>query len=894
MNKIVKRILIVVGAVILLLIVAVGVIFVVIDPNDYRDELSQMAYKATGRQIEFRGDISLKILPSLAFSIKDVNVAQPEGFGEGAMAHVDELDLKMALFPLLKKEVQVDAVGLNGLTLNLIKNAEGHYNFEDQADSAGSSGSADAAAESRAQPPAASEPAASAGDSAEAEQRMHALLQSRIKAVSVRDCILNYTDIPAKENLAVRLNKLELGNVGLNRDITYALDVAAELDKNTRAALTMDGSARYDLGEKLLRLDVKSFAAGAEMPALFTGRQEVKGSLSGLLGGPDGRADLKAVLDSDLINGNVDIALGPEQGTGSLDLNARPVALIKALSPALQKELNLPPELLADNGPLRSLEAKLNFTQSGNAVNVSTAEVRAGGSDLVLSAPSLKILFTDQGVLNGAEGGLALKGTLKPYLPLAGIQPKGDAFSKLDGSLAFKLAGDDLTLSNLKLVVDDSLAALGSGKVAVRLAPAGPLLPLASLRGDFNVSARPRDLLDGLGLKPDLADPKALESFQSSFNLALDNVSLKLTGLKGKLDETEMSGLLELLLPGAAGIPRGASSYVKADLQLGSLNLDRYLPPDTESDAAAPQQGGSPAPATGAGGAAQPPLKGTPLEKAGAEISAGVKNLTVMQAPVRNVTFNATLSNGVLTVSRAALSAFQGQFNLSAKVDLVNAQGPGALKADLSNLNIGEALTVMLDEKRLSGTAGASLNLTFKGVDAANIKRSLNGSGKILIRNGKLHDFQLIPADAPAPLLKHRLSDYAFSDLGGSFTAVNGLLTNNDLSYQDKNLSLSGKGTINLVDDQLNYSAVIKTKETGSIPLLIKGSLSDPKISLDAEALARMALDQGKDALIKDLQDKGKLPQGDTPEERRQEAEKQIQEKLGQEVQRGLGKLFKK
>lgn len=902
MNKILKRILIGLVALILLLIIGVAVLFIVIDPNDYRDELSAMAYKATGRKIELNGDIGLKIIPTLAFTIKDVSVEQDPSFGEGRLAHVDELGLNMALFPLLSKRIEVQAINLKGLTLNVIENAQGRYNFE-----VTTPPSAGQTAQPAPSGPAQSKPAtpessgtadghvATTADAEEARQRMEKLVQGQIDSVEISDCVVNYLNQGIKESAVGRINRLSLGNVGLNRDITCVLDVAAEVGKDTKAGLTLDGQARYELNDRLATFNFKSFAISAEAPQL-QGKQEIKGNLSGSLDGKAGAVKAKLGLDSSFMNGGANVALSKENMQGNVDIKSSPVTLLNALSPDMKKQLNLPPELLDSKGPLRSLDLKLAFNVAGKTLNVSTAEVRLGGSDLVATIPSIKGTMNDAGGLASAEGSLSVKGTLRPILSLAGINPKGNFFSRLDSSMNFKLAGDNLTLSALKLKIDDTLVDLASNQATIRLAPAGPLLPINSAKADLTLAAKPRQLMDALDIKVDTADPKALADFKASMNLAVDNTSLKLTGLKGQLDETSISALVELLLPGAAGIPKGSTSYAKADLQIGTINLDRYLPPESAgSKAGQPEaqpghQGQQSKPGAAKGG----PLKGTPLEKANAQFTAGIKSLTVKKVPVQNITLNCSLVNGVLTVSQASLNTFEGQFNLSAKADLVRTDGAGALKASLKGLNIGNALVTVLDEKRLSGKAEANLDFTFKGIDTDSILATLNGKGDVKIRDGILKDFQLIPADAPQRLLQHRLSDYHFSDLGGTFTVVNGKLINNDLGYKDKNVSLTGKGSITLVNRNVDYTGVLTTKETGSIPLRIQGPLSNLKVTLDEEALAKMAIDKAKEKAVEDLQKKGIIPEGSTPEERRDNIRKDINDKVGKEIERGIQNIFKK
>jgi AsmA protein len=122
----------------------------------------------------------------------------------------------------------------------------------------------------------------------------------------------------------------------------------------------------------------------------------------------------------------------------------------------------------------------------------------------------------------------------------------------------------------------------------------------------------------------------------------------------------------------------------------------------------------------------------------------------------------------------------------------------------------------------------------------------------------------------------------AFSALSASGSIVNGVLTTNDINATTRALGVTGKGTIDLVQSQLDLSinaAVQKVPDDKSaedmndvvgfvVPVRVTGSLTDPKVRPDLEAMARAAVKQKID-------------------EKRQEVEQQLRDKL-QDKLKGL------
>lgn len=117
--------------VVLLVIGSVGLIVATLDPNDYKEQISSKVEELTGRQLALDGDIQWSIFPWLGLNLGQSSLSNADGFGAQPFASLKEIDVQVALMPLLKKQVVARNVVLNGVTLNLQKNAQGKDNWSD-------------------------------------------------------------------------------------------------------------------------------------------------------------------------------------------------------------------------------------------------------------------------------------------------------------------------------------------------------------------------------------------------------------------------------------------------------------------------------------------------------------------------------------------------------------------------------------------------------------------------------------------------------------------------------------------------------------------------------------------------------------------------------------------
>ena len=132
MPKFLKYFLILTLSLLLILIIAIAGLFIFIDPNDYKNEITSKVQDATGRHLTISGDINFSLFPWLGLSLGETTLSNAEGFGNRPFASVNQVDIKVKLFPLLlQQQIEMQKVRLHGLQANLAKDKTGHNNWDD-------------------------------------------------------------------------------------------------------------------------------------------------------------------------------------------------------------------------------------------------------------------------------------------------------------------------------------------------------------------------------------------------------------------------------------------------------------------------------------------------------------------------------------------------------------------------------------------------------------------------------------------------------------------------------------------------------------------------------------------------------------------------------------------
>ena len=100
-----------------------------LDIDRYRATAIEQLEKETGRDVEIE-KLRLHFLPRLHLAVVNFRVKNPPGFPEGDTLAVESINIGLAFWPLLKRQVEITSVGIDNVQVNLLENERGQTNTE--------------------------------------------------------------------------------------------------------------------------------------------------------------------------------------------------------------------------------------------------------------------------------------------------------------------------------------------------------------------------------------------------------------------------------------------------------------------------------------------------------------------------------------------------------------------------------------------------------------------------------------------------------------------------------------------------------------------------------------------------------------------------------------------
>jgi AsmA protein len=125
-----RTIAIIAACVIALPLAGAAIFVATLDGNSYKPQIIDAARDATGRALRLSGDVRLKpaLVPTLV--VDDVGFANIEGGSRAEMARLRQLEVQVALLPLLSRRIEITRLALIEPDILLERLADGRANWE--------------------------------------------------------------------------------------------------------------------------------------------------------------------------------------------------------------------------------------------------------------------------------------------------------------------------------------------------------------------------------------------------------------------------------------------------------------------------------------------------------------------------------------------------------------------------------------------------------------------------------------------------------------------------------------------------------------------------------------------------------------------------------------------
>ena len=261
MSKVVQIVVGLLGLLVVLAVAAVVIIPLVVDPNDYRDDISQAVQQETGRSFEIEGEISLSVFPWLGLEVGRMRLGNPPGFGTEPFIEIGSAAVGARLLPLLSRRLEVSTLRLDGLRVDLVRLPDGSVNWE---------GLGDATENSVSDPK--REPGPGAGEEG-------AFRLAHVGGLRVTDALLRYSDRAADSVIELAVPSLSTGRLEPGRPVPLEAEAKLVLDEGEMELLAKLGASVRADAAAALQVDGLEFELDFSGAALPGGSQSLRFSV---------------------------------------------------------------------------------------------------------------------------------------------------------------------------------------------------------------------------------------------------------------------------------------------------------------------------------------------------------------------------------------------------------------------------------------------------------------------------------------------------------------------------------------------------------------------------------------------------------------------------------------
>jgi AsmA protein len=564
---------IIVGGLLVVFAAAILLIPMFVDAGKFKPLIEKRISEATGRAVSVGEDLRLSLFPRVGIASSDLRLGNPPGFEEKEFVTVKSFDVRVKLFPLLRKDIQVQRFILNEPRIVLVRSKDGTGNWE------------------MPQKPDETRPKEKPTEKGGVELPIKALA---VNDFAIKNGTVIWTD--HKTGLQKEAADVNLRLKDLSLDQPIGIAFSGRLDGKPLSLNGKVGPIGRQIGQGTIYLDIV-------LTALEEFKCKLKGQVENALSAP--RVDLAVDLD-EFSPRKLLAAFGQSFPVATADPKAIDRLALVAKIKADKDGLNV------SDGKLKLDDSVLNLT--AKAADFSKPDV---SFNITLDQINVDRYMPPKGDTNQEQDKKSTKTAVPPAgktAPKTEAKPFNFAAVSVDGRLkAGKVTLNKRDIQDIQLVVQGkngpiklSLSArLKEGPVLVEgtVGPFGPkpgegVVPLdltvnavnelklkasgkvinPTVRPGVDIALKvdefsPRKLLAAFGQPFPLAtsDPNAINRVAFSAKLKAQPTGVSISDGKMTLDDSALNITFR--------VPEFSKPDIFFDISLDQINLDRYLPP---------------------------------------------------------------------------------------------------------------------------------------------------------------------------------------------------------------------------------------------------------------------------------------------------------------------------
>nr|WP_321258123.1 AsmA family protein [uncultured Pseudodesulfovibrio sp.] len=342
-----------------------------------------------------------------------------------------------------------------------------------------------------------------------------------------------------------------------------------------------------------------------------------------------------------------------------------------------------------------------------------------------------------------------------------------------------------------------------------------------------------------MGEKPlNVADPTALTSVGGMVDFSFVHGLIDMKTLKMDVDGARIVG--------NARVERGQTlPSCFARLDVGKLDLDRYLPPEHQAQTEVSKE------AVASGDSDDVVLSAKMLRELDVDIEAKVAELKLAQAHFQSVIAHLIAKDGLVKLSPVMASAYGGSLKLDAIASAVEKTPKTDVAVQVKSLDIGGFSRDLDKNSKYSGIADFDATLMSRGERIETMRRTLNGKLSFSLADGVFPGVNVVKMaretherqSKGGKVEGEKDESTRFGSIKGTSIIKDGILNNDDLEVMAPGLRARGHGAVSLVNNKIDYMVKAKLVPQASgqggktsddlfgvlVPIHVTGTLDNPQ-----------------------------------------------------------------
>ena len=842
-----RKLMIGIAILLALMVAAIAALPHLVDINSYRPRIQAELQQRTGRIVSL-GRMELKVFP-LRFRVENAVIGEdPAVLSTKPFAQAEQLDVSAKLLPLLRGDLQIDSLELQRPKIELIRDAQGVWNFASLGKSTASATRSPEKPGGKTSPGTPASPADQQTGQQSAQQTAGQPSSSQpsksfsLAQLKIVDGQVAITDLQKRQPRAL-YDHIDLTLDNFEPGKPFSMLLAAHLPGagNETIALKGDGGP-FDGADPAatpfngkLSLDQVSLAglekfinsqALQNIEFTATGDADIttssaalsskgnlkleNGRVNGVEIGYPITADfnVKADLAKDtyqIDRGDLRFGSAPVSISGTMNAAATPAQIdlhLKAQDAALTEIARLAAAFGVAFNPGMEIAGKLDADLNARGAtishalngNVSARDLVINGKDLPQSVHVTNVMLTLTPQTVQSNDFVATTGSTAAHVSFA-MRDYTTPSSNLQASISAPNSQLGELLNIGKAYGVSSLDGInGTGNASLDVHVQGPIkLPAQMVySGNGQLTNASLDL-------PQLTKPLRIKTAAMQFSqngVTISNAALS-------LGSTNATGQLTL-----RGLSGNAVPQVQFALNADQFNVAEFQTLMRDTPPARHAESSSFLPTAYAAPAVQPTL----LSRLVGNGTVQVTNIDYDQLQMQNARSNVTLDHGLIKLAPFTANVDGGIDSGSIIVDTRPAQTLYTVNTKLDKVDANKFISSMSSVKKtIYGLLAANADASFSsGGSSSDFARTLNGNVDLDLLNGKIAHIDLLNELAGiGKFLNLNRQAQPFTNvakLTGDFKITNGVAHTQNLVAAIEGGTLAANGDINLADQSLDLA----------------------------------------------------------------------------------------